>query len=76
MNKVKLNRTHSSSYHNQLSGGPQKRTDYIIVDLSKKRIFMSSPNILKYVIKIQAKWRAIFFNKKYLSLIEDIKEKR
>jgi len=73
MNRVKLNRTFSASYHNQLTGGPKKRTSYIVVDLSKKKIFMSSPIILKYIVKIQAKWKAVFLRKKYLSMIEDVR---
>jgi hypothetical protein len=47
-----------------------------MVDLSKKRIYMSSPIILKYIVKIQAKWKAVFFRKKYLSMIEDVREKK
>ena len=76
INKVKLSSRHNNSYHQQISGGPKKKTDYVTVDLSKKKIYMSSPLIVKYVIKIQAKWRAVSLRNKYLLKLQDIKEQR
>lgn len=70
MNKVKLNPQHSYSYNMQISGGPKKRTEFVTVDLSKKKVYMSSPLIVKYVIKIQAKWRAVSLRNKYLLKIQ------
>ena len=76
MNKVKLAHNHSNSYMEQLTGGPKGQKDFITVDLSKKRVFMSSPLVVKYVIKIQAKWKAIYQRNRYLSAIEDVREKQ
>jgi hypothetical protein len=76
MNKVRLNRSHSHSYHNQLTGGPRKKGNYVVVDLTKKKIFMSSPVILKYIVKIQAKWKAVYQRKRYLCALEEFRENR
>jgi hypothetical protein len=73
---VRLNRTQSHTFYKQLTGGPKKQGDYISVDLSKKKVFLSSPTIVKYIVKIQAKWRAVFMKKRYLTLIQDVREQR
>ena len=76
MNKVKLKPQHNISYHKQISGGPKPNTEYVTVDLSKKKIYMSSPIIVKYVVKIQAKWRAVSLRNKYKLKIQEVKERR
>lgn len=76
MNKVRLNRNQSHTFYKQLTGGPKQQGDYISVNLSKKKVFLSSPNIIKYIVKIQAKWKAVFAKKKYLAIIQDVRERQ
>lgn len=71
---MRLSRNKSHSYYKQLTGGPQKKGDYISVDLNRKKVFLSSPLILRHVIRIQAKWKAVYQRKRYLAAIQEARE--
>ena len=60
----------------QLTGGPRQQPDFITVDLSKKKVYLSSPSIIKKIIKIQAKWKAVYQCEKFRELIEQVRERR
>lgn len=66
LNKTKLLQPHKGGFSRQLTGGPRNQRDYLMVDLSKKKVILSSPLIVKSVIKIQAKWKAVYGRKKFL----------
>jgi|688.fasta_scaffold225491_2 hypothetical protein len=54
----------------QISGGPKNKIpDLVEVSLSKREINLSSVNCLRFIIKIQAKWKAVRQRKIYLSLL-------
>jgi hypothetical protein len=75
INKTKLIRTHKHTFYKQLTGGPRKQPDYITIDLAKKKVYLSSPCIINMIIKIQAKWKAVFQRKKFKEMIEEVREK-
>jgi hypothetical protein len=56
---------HSTTFHRQLTGGPKENKDYITIDLHRKKIQMTSTKCLKAIIMIQAKWKAVFYKKKF-----------
>ena len=58
----------------QLTGGPSKGVrNYIYVDLSKKKIILSSKDCLKYVVMIQAKWKSVYQRKRFIAMIEKVR---
>ena len=66
-NKVKIKS--KEKYRTQLSGGPNVKVyNYIYVDLSKKKIEMSSKKCLKFVVMIQAKWKSIYQRKIFIRI--------
>lgn len=75
-NKIKLSSAHSSKFYQQITGGPKNLFHSIRVDLTRKKIAMSSPKCLKFIIIIQAKWRAIYQRKKYKARLDLLKEQR
>lgn len=46
----------------------------MIVDLSKKQVYMSSPMLIKHIVAIQAKWRAVFTQKRFAVMLEESRE--
>lgn len=48
----------------------------MIVDLSKKQVYMSSPTLIKHIIAIQAKWRSVFTQKRFAILLEESRESK
>lgn len=71
LNKLRLNLSHRANFHKQISGGPKGEEKYVIVDLSKKQVYMSSPTLIKHIIAIQAKWRAVFTQKRFVIMLEE-----
>lgn len=62
---------HKTSYHKQISGGPMVREKSIYVDLSKKQAYLSSPDLIKYIVLIQAKWKSVFQSKRFAIMLEE-----
>lgn len=76
LNRVRLNSTHRGNFRKQISGGPKKQEKYVIVDLSKKQVYMSSPTLVKHIVAIQAKWRAVFTQKRFAAMLEESRESK
>lgn len=76
LNRLRLDSSHRSHFHRQISGGPKRQEKYVVVDLSKKQVYMSSPTLIKHIVAIQAKWRAFFTQKRFAVLLEESREAR
>ena len=62
---------HKTTYHKKISGGPKAQEKSIYVDLSRKQAYLTSPNLIKYVIAIQAKWKSVFQSKRFAVMLEE-----
>lgn len=76
LNRIKLDIRHKTTYQKQISGGPKVQEKSIFVDLSKKQAYLSSPNLIKYIIAIQAKWKSIFQSKKFAIILEEHRQQK
>ena len=52
----------------------QEKTIY--VDLSKKQAYLSSPDLIKYIVLIQAKWKSIFQAKRFAVMREEHRQQK